>query len=171
MEDNIRILSLPTCKMATSGFVPCAFDDAHNLASENPFVPGGQLLTFADWWSDVDSRRKDRWFARDYLMYDRVEKALIWYYALPDDANEDIPYAIVPFEGGLYASDVAIDGDHADEQRVYGAIKTFIEHSDVFVLDERAGHYDLCTVITPPAVQNRQGFAQLEILVPIALRS
>ena len=156
---QVRILALPACRVVTSGYA----------VGEEPFAPGGTLEKFMGWWGEYDKTRTDRWFPRDFIMYGREENALIWYYAVPDDAVIESDYEAVDFAGGLYAAAVAIDSDYEDEQRVYGAIKKWVADSDAFELDERCGHYDLCHVITPPEAAAAMGYSQLEIYVPIKL--
>ncbi|MGI5899656.1 MAG: hypothetical protein ACOX8S_07000 [Christensenellales bacterium] len=159
---GIRIVEFPKCKMAASGY--CKMEDG-------PFEEGGKLKRFENWWSEYDKTRADRWFMRDFMMYERGEKALIWYYALPENSDIYCEYEIIDFEGGLYACDVAVLDDYDDEQRVYGAIKEWIKSSEVFEMDERPGHYDLSHGITPEYAAKAMGHMQLEIYVPIKLRS
>jgi len=157
---KIRIYEFPKCKMVSSGY---------SKMDEGAFDEGGKLSRFENWWSEYDKKRKDRWFSRDFMMYERDKDALIWYYAIPDDAVIDCDYEIIDFEGGLYASDVAIMGNSEDEERVYGEIKEWVKNSDFFELDERPGHYDLSHGITSET-QKIMGYMQLEIYVPIKLR-
>lgn len=159
--NSIRIVELPNCKAVTSGYA----------VNEAPFQQGGKLLNFMDWWTQYDKQRTDRWFPRDFTMYGREQDALIWFYAVADDANITCEYDVVDFEGGLYAAGVAIDGDDKDGQTVYGNIKAWVQSSDHFELDERQGHYDLAHVITPQHVIDAMGYGQLEIYVPIKLKT
>jgi hypothetical protein len=161
MSSRIRIFEFPKCKMVSSGY--CKMDEA-------PFEEGGKLNLFGKWWGEYDKKRTDRWFSRDFMMYGREEDALIWYYAIPDNAVIDCEFEVIDFEGGLYASDVAIMDNSEDEERVFGSIKEWIENSEIFELDERPGHYDLSHGITS-AVENVMGYMQLEIYVPIKLRN
>ena len=137
---------------------------------KDPFAENGRLMRFMVWWSDYDKGRTDRWFPRDFMMYERERNALMWYYAIPDDAEIDCEFEVIDFSGGLYVSGVAIDGNTTDESEVYDAIKKWVKDSDVFELDEKPGHYDLFRVITPEKVQNVIGHNQLEIYVPIKLK-
>ena len=159
--NRIRIVELPKCRAVTSGYA----------IGETPFQEGGTLMRFMDWWSEYDKKRIDRWFGRSYVMYGREEQALIWFYAITDDEKPECEYEIVDFEGGLYAAAVAIDGNDEDEQRVYGEIKEWVKNSGAFDLDERPGHYDLCDVISPEYAGEAMGYMQLEIYVPIKLRT
>lgn len=158
---SIRIVEFPKCRMVSSGY--CRMD-------ENPFAEGGKLTLFDNWWTAYDKKRTDRWFMRDFMMYEREKESLIWYYALPDDAEVDCPYDVIDFDGGLYASDVAIMDNFEDEQRVYGNIKNWVATSKLFELDERPGHYDLSHGITPANLEKIMGHMQLEIFVPIKLK-
>ncbi|MGC6768271.1 hypothetical protein ACYSNR_17930 [Enterococcus sp. LJL128] len=158
--EAIRIIRLPKSKAVTTGY-------AYN---EEPFQRGGKLEAFDSFWSALDKKRKDRWYTRDYLMYGREQDAMIWYYAVPDDFEQDVsPWEITELEGGLYACALAKADSFEDEQRVFGEIRQYIVDSKTFVLDERENHYDLCTVTTPPEAAEVMGYSQLEIMVPIRL--
>lgn len=158
---SIRIVEFPACKMATSGY----------STEAEPFAEDGQLMRFGDWWSAYDKTRRDKWFPRDFLMFERENKALIWFYALPEGEEADCPFDIVDFEGGLYAASVSIDGDYDDEQAVYGSIKAWVAGSEGFALDERPGHYDLSHTITSAEAEKALGYRQLEIYVPIKIKT
>lgn len=154
-ERNIRVLELPECRMASSGYVREA----------EPFAPGGTLARFRSWWREADKARTDRWFARDFLMYARDQEALVWLYALPDGATAaDCPFPVEDFDGGLYAAAVALRNDQ-DEQggQALDRVRAWVRENPAFELDERPGHYDLRHVIAP----GRAGQARLEIYVPI----
>ena len=159
---SIRIIEFPKCKMLSSGY--CKMD-------EEPFAEDGRLQQFEIYWSEYDKKREDKWFMRDFIMDGGDGKAIIWYYAIPDKADIDCDYEIIDFEGGLYASDVAILGNTEDESRIYREIKEWVNNSDLFELDERPGHYNLSHGITPEYVAKVQGYMQLEIYVPIKLRT
>ena len=158
--NSIRIVEFPACKAVTSGYA----------MNEAPFEEGGKILKFGEWWTKYDKKRKDRWFSRDFIMYGREEKALIWFYAVPEEAEVECEYDVVDFEGGLYAAAVAIDSNFDDEQRIYGGIKEWVKQRGTFELDERPGHYDLSHVITPEYIAKQMGYMQLEIYLPIKLR-
>ena len=159
--NSIRIVEFPKCRAVTSGYA----------LNEAPFQEGGKILRFMEWWTEYDKRRTDRWFPRDFIMYGREEKALIWSYMVPDDAEIACEYEVAEFEGGLYAAAVAIDSNFEDEQRIYGGIKEWVKNSEAFELDERPGHYDLSHVITPVHIEKAMGHMQLEIFIPIKLSS
>lgn len=161
MPDRIRVLELPACRMACSGYAREA----------EPFAPGGTLRRFEDWWTQADAQRVDRWFARDFMMYEHEEEAMVWYYALADDyAANDCPFDVVQFPGGLYAAAVAPGSGEADEQEAFGSVKEWVRQHAAFALDERPGHYDLHHFITPKRVEQALGRTQLEIYVPIRMK-
>lgn len=155
--ERFRIIELPSCKMVSSG---CS-------AEKDPFAPGGLLNRFGSWWSEVDRERKDRFFPRDFMWYDREKKGLVWYYAVSGDLAGTGGFEIVDYEGGLYASAVARDGDDLDGQNVYSAIKQWVKDGGCFQLDERPGHYDMFHIITSGSARAVLGYHQLEIFVPI----
>ncbi|WP_086350821.1 hypothetical protein [Candidatus Enterococcus clewellii] len=158
--ETIRFIRLPKCKAITSGY-------AYN---EEPFQKNGKLELFDSFWSKLDQSRVDNWYSRDYLMYGREQDAMIWYYAVPDDFDQDVsPWEVVELEGGLYACAAANAGSFKDEQQVYGEIKKYIADSERFILDERENHYDLCTVMTPSDAAEALGYSQIEIMVPVRI--
>lgn len=158
---HVRVLELPNCKMASSGYA----------REVEPFVSGGTLARFQDWWVEADKARVDRWFARDFLMYERSEEAMVWLYALADDAPlESCPFAVTDFSGGLYAASVATGDTQAEGERVLAGVRAWVRENPVFELDERPGHYDLRHVITPKRVEKAIGQVQLEIYVPIRVK-
>ena len=159
-QNGLRIFEFPKCKMVSSGY--CKMD-------EDPFAENGKMKLFENWWAEYDKKRTDRWFMRDFIMEGGEGQTIIWFYAVPDNAVIDCEYEVIDFEGGLYASDIAVLGNSDDEQRVYGAIKEWVNNSDVFELDERPGHYDLSHGINPN-LEKVMGYSQLEIYVPIRLR-
>lgn len=162
MIDGVRIVRLPACKMASSGWA----------GDGDPFADGGVLRRFDKWWSAANAARvgvKD--FApRDFLWFDREKGKLVWYYALPDGMIDTGGFDVVDYEGGLYAARVSKDGDEADAMRVYDGIKEWVAESGCFELDEYPGHYDMCNVITPPEAAAVLGYHQLEIYVPIKIK-
>lgn len=155
--NRIYVVEFPACRMATSGHTPSA----------DPCDEDARLARFERWFHEQDKRRADRWFPREFQMFDRDRKALIRYYALPDHVHIEGEFDIIDFEGGLYATAVCKTGDFSDEQNVFGEILDWIAQSESFVLDQRPGHYDLSHVITPLEVEKRLGETRLAIYVPI----
>ena len=161
MIDGIRIVELPKCKMVSSGFA----DEG------DPFVDGGRLDTFGKWWTELDKQRPDKFFPRDFMWFDRETERLVWWYAMPNGLTDTGGYETVDYEGGLYAARVSIDGDDADGEAVYAGIQEWVRQSTGFELDEREGHYDMFHVITPPSAKEALGHNQLEIYVPIKVKT
>lgn len=159
--DIIRIVELPPCVMASSGV----------STESEPFAAGGRLMRFNEWWTAVDATRRDRFFPRDFMWFDRVRQGLVWWYAVPEATADTEGFDAVDFEGGLYAAAISRDGDDGDGERVYDDVKAWVAASDRFDLDERDGHYDLFHIITPNAAASAMGYRQLEIFVPIRLRA
>lgn len=143
--EGIRIVQLPPAKMATSG----------------------NLEEFDQWWSEVDKKRKDKFFPRDFMWFDGEAEKLVWLYALPEGETDTGGYSTLDFAGGLYAAAVSRDEDDADGQRVYGGIKEWVENSGVFMLDEGPGRYTMFHVITSDEAYKAMGYRQLDIYVPI----
>lgn len=108
----------------------------------------------------------------DFLCFEEDMRAE-WIWAVEDWVTEadTAPYEIKEFEGGLYANAVSVDGDDDISGRVYEGIKKWVENSG-FELDERPGHRTLCHMLNPTdEIKNALGYHQLEIYVPIKLKS
>lgn len=149
--DGIRIVDLPGAKMATSG--------------------NQDLGAFDQWWSHLDKERTDRFFPRDFMWYDPELKQLIWFYALPPGVSDTGGYETVDFPGGLYAAAVSKDQDDSDGERVYQAVKDWVQKSGCFELDERPGRYTMFHVITSDAAYRAMGYRQLDLYIPIKAKA
>ncbi|MFZ5818050.1 MAG: GyrI-like domain-containing protein [Bacillota bacterium] len=145
--NGIRIIELPAAVMVSSGH--------HDLQA------------FDQWWSAVDRTRKDRFYPRDFLAFDPAGNRLIWYYALPEGVTDTGGYETVDFPGGLYAVAVSRDQDDQDGDRVYQAVRDWVQSSGCFALDERPDRLTLSHVITSDAAFQAMGYRQLDIYVPI----
>lgn len=156
---DVRIFSLPACRMVSSG-----------METGPLFSEGSKLERFDRWFSEVDKKRRDRFFARDFMWYDLIGHGTCWWYALEQGMEEPHEFEKVEFEGGLYASAVSRDEDDSDGQRVYRGIKRWAEHSDCFELDERPGHYSMYHIIGTPEIKKAMGYSQLEVYVPIRIK-
>ena len=75
--DGIRIIKLPECKMATS-------DDK-------------ELDEFDKWWSNEDKKRQDKYFPRDFMMFDEGNGKIIWFYALSNKIDPHCGFEIIDF--------------------------------------------------------------------------
>ena len=155
--EGIRIIEIPKCKMVSSGEV------AEGEAGEN-FFDG----KFPKWFGKLPTDL----FPRDFLLHNPQKNTLVWYYALPENTNIDtMDFAIIDFHGGLYATAVSKDGDDEDGLRVFNGIKEWVEKSGCFELDERENHNHMFNIITPPKAKECMGYEQLEIYVPIKIKT
>ncbi|MGZ7444301.1 hypothetical protein ACLD72_022415 [Paenibacillus sp. TH7-28] len=50
---------------------------------------------------------------------------------------------------------------------MYYEALSWIENSDFFELDQRANHYAMGHIITPPEVIKATGYAQMESYIPV----
>ncbi len=149
--DGVRIIEIPSCKMATSG----------NGALESP-----QIRRFDAWFSKLPQALTPQ----DYMYYDAAQGNMVWLYVLTDPAMNTEGFDTVDFTGGLYAAAISKDGDDGDGARVYAGIQAWIAQSGVFALDEANGRYCMFHVPTPKAAQKALGYCQLDIFVPIRLK-
>lgn len=149
---NVRIEFMPPCKMVSSGFGYFGmknFDD------------------FDHWFSGLPNQFTDK--PKDFLWYDPTNQALVWWY-IYDSSMGGLPFEIIDFEGGLYATAVSKDQDDEDGNIVYEAIKQWIAASDQFVIDENDDRHTMSHIITSQEAQKLIGFSQLEIWVPMKLK-
>lgn len=144
---GIRVIELPSCRMACS--------------------VGASLEAFDKWWTEIDKKRTDKFYPRDFMYHDAKENRLVWLYAMPPEHPSLSGYPLVDFDGGLFAAAVSVDNDEADGERVYGLIKEWIHHSGYFALDESERRHTLFHVITSDAAYAKMKFRQLDIYVPI----
>lgn len=145
--DGIRIVKLLACKMVSSG--------------------DRNLEDFDVWFSKVDKERKDQFFPRDFMWWDSENKKLVWYYILGEHITNTEGFETIDFEGGLYAAAISRDQDDKDGERVFCAIKDWVQNSGVFALDERPNHSTMFHVITPDEAYEVMGYRQLDLFVPI----
>ncbi len=153
-KPDVRIVELPNCRMITSGE-----GDKETLRR------------FDRLWSKLDTKRKDRFFPRDFMWWDEERKVSIWWYAIEDWVTEmdTKGFEIFEFEGGFYAAGICRQDDYSDGMRVYEGIKAWVSEHESFEFDERLGHCHLWHVIGPKDTNQELGYRQLEIFVPIRL--
>lgn len=151
---DIRIVELPKCRMATSG------------TGEK-----STLRRFDKMWMKLDLKRKDKFFARDFMWYDKNTNNCIWWYAVEDWVTESDTngFKIIDFEGGIYAAAISKQEDFNDGMRVYNGINEWINSSESFDLDEHAERPHLWHVVGSPTSDSALGYRQIEIFVPMKL--
>lgn len=155
---DFRIITLPPFRAASSGADP-AMD----------FSETGILGKFNAYFSPIRPAPRDDFMTRDFLFYDAERKGFVWWWAL-EDGMDGGGNEIEEFDGGLYLTYVYRDGDEETGGRGYREALQYIESSGIFALDERSGHYIMGHIITPRAVIDRQGWAQMENFIPIRLK-
>ncbi len=151
---EVRIIQLPRCRMATSGY----------------FRDFSEAEAFDKWFSAYDKPRNKLCFMPlDFLWFEEDGRGM-WYYAVGDDVTEADTggFSIVDFEGGLYAAAMSVDGDGSEQ--VYNGIRRWVERSDGFDLDERPGHRTMCHMVISDNIRKGLGYNQLDIFVPIKLK-
>lgn len=156
---DVRVVELPACRMVTSG----------TCTDLECFAPDGLLMSFGDWWAQLDARRTDRFFPRDFMWHDEELKGLVWWYALPDDTTPPAGWKTVDFRGGLYATAACRDQDEADGERVAAAMRRWVDTSGALEYDDTRGHAELFRVITPQAAAEALGYQQLERFLPVRI--
>lgn len=152
---EVRVIELPKCRMATSGFG--SFDTI--------------VGKFDSWWNNYDKKRKGIYFSPLDFMWFENGKTVWWMTVENDATSEDCGgYKIIDFEGGLYAAAMSVDGDDDINGRVYAGIKNWVATSG-FELDERPGHQAMCHMVNPSdEIKKGLGYHQLDIYIPIRLK-
>lgn len=155
-EPDVRIIELPPCRMVISGT-----GDRKTLKR------------FDKMWTKLDSKRRDKFFARDFMWHDKHSNSCIWWYAVEDWVTETDTegFDIFNFEGGIYAAAISKQEDFNDGMRVYSGINQWVTNSEAFALDESDERPHLWHVVGSPATDKALGYRQIEIFVPIKLRT
>jgi AraC family transcriptional regulator len=147
--EKIKIVKIPACKVISSGRFAIG-DEVCNKFSESILKKQSDL------------------FPHDFMWFDSKAGKMVWYYVLLNKNISINGFEIIDFEGGLYASAVAKDGDDADGKLVYNTIKEWIDQSDCFELDEREEHQTMFNMPLP-CTKEIMGYAQIEIYVPMKI--
>lgn len=155
---DFRIVSLPPFQAASSGVVR-DFD----------FSPAGALGRFNEYFSAITPSPRDSFMPRDFLCFDGESQGAVWLYALSEGMDCG-GYEVVNCEGGFYITYTYRDGDEEANHRLYQEAAAYIEASEVLALDVRPGHLAMGHIITPPEVIAAQGWAQMEVFIPIKLK-
>lgn len=153
-KPDIRVIELPACRMVTSGV-----------------KQGNNHKRFDKMWGKLDAKRKDRFFSRDFMWWDKENNGPVWWYAVEDwvtDADTN-GFKFVDFEGGMYATAIVPDFDYNEALRAYNGIKDWITKHQSFALDERSGHETMWHVVAPD-ITSFLGYRQVEYFFPICIK-
>ena len=150
-KPDIRLVTLPACRMVTSGV-----------------KQGENHERFEAMWTRLDTLRHDLFFPRDFMCHDQESGGPIWYYAIEDWVTEGDTedFAIIRFEGGLYATSIVHDFDVNEVMKAYTGIKEWLTQHDNFTYDERPGHPVMFHVTRPDTYQYL-GYRQVEYFFPV----
>lgn len=157
MEFNV--ISLPPFQAASSG-----------LVKDFDFSPAGVLGKFNNYFSAIHPSPRDSFRPRDFLCYEGESGGVIWLWALSEGMDTG-GYEVINCEGGCFVTYTYRDGDEAANQRLYGEALAYIGASEVLELDIRPGRYAMGHIITPPEVIAAQGWAQMEVFVPVRVKA
>ena len=154
-KPDVRIVELPACRMVTSGL-----------------KKGSNHKQFESMWNKLDKKRKDRFFPRDFMWWDKTNKGYVWWYAIEDYVTEADTggFEIIDFEGGMYATVIVPDFNHDDALRAYNSTKDWVKEHNSFVFDEHPGHETLWHN-TCPDIAKLLGYSQAEYFFPISTKN
>ena len=155
---EFRIVYLPPFRAASSGLDP-----------ECDFSPEGRLGKFNAYFSAIRPEPRDAFMPRDFLFYDEERGGMVWWYALAE-GMDDGGNETAEFDGGYYLTYVYRDGDEEANGALYREALKHIGDSEIFASDARPNHYAMGQIITPAEIIDRQGFARMEVFVPIKLK-
>lgn len=153
----VRVTDIPSQLAVSSGI----------STEEDHFAIGGLLWRFDRWMSAQSAKLGRSDFPRDFMWFDREAEGLVWIYTfdeLPEDCEE---FERTIFEGGLYACACSHDGDDKDGEEADAFVRSWVEKSEVFELDEGSGRYPMFRIISSHRTAQILGYHQLEVLVPI----
>lgn len=153
-KPDVRLVELPACRMVTSGV-----------------EQGDNHERFNKLWGQLDAKRKDRFFPRDFMYYDKEKGGSVWCYAIEEWVSEKDTegFEMIDFEGGLYATSIVHDFDMNEVIRAYNGIKEWIAQHHNFAFDERPGHAVMFHV-TVPDTSKLLGYRQVEYFFPVKIR-
>jgi len=125
-----------------------AWQEAHNHLVRRMIYGAPDFL-----WGEGDGRAQWIWAGEDWVT-----------------AEDTAPYALITFEGGLYAAAMSIDGDGESYQSVLQSIERWVESSG-FEVDGDSGRYTMCHMLNPSQeLRKALGYDQMDIYVPIRIR-
>lgn len=152
-KPDIRIVELPACRMVISGE-----------------KKGNNHKKFEKMWGRLDAKRKDKFFPRDFMVYDSEKGVNVWWYAIEDWVSDKDTegFEIINFDGGLYATAITHDWDDNIVIKAYNAIKEWLSEHDKLAYDERPGRYVMFHVNGPD--KNLLGYIQSEYFFPIYIK-
>ena len=138
----VRIIEIPKCKMVSSGA---------------GFFGEEKFETFGRWFSSLPAGV----YPKDFLCED--EAGLCWLYLYDDGMEIPDGFAVVDFEGGIYA--VATDIDRkTDMDAMNTEVDKFLAENGLERDDRRCamGH-----IITSPKLQKMLSYAQMDYYTPV----
>ena len=156
---EFRVISLPAFKASSSGV-----DKNFDFSSE------GILGKFDNYFSSIVLSVRDSFLPRDFLFYDEEKQGMVWWWALSEDMDNG-GFEVVDFDGGYYLTYAYKDGDEEENGKLYREALKYIDVSEVFEIDIRPNHYPMGHIITPSEIIKAQGWAQMEIFIPIKLKN
>lgn len=152
---KFRIISLPPFRAASSG-----------ADKDCDFSPSGILGKFHAYFSAIRPCPRDSFMPRDFLYYDEQAQGMVWMWALSEGMDAG-GFDVIDFEGGYYLTYVYRDGDEQEHERLHGEAMQFLEQSEILASDIRPGRYAMGHIITPSAIIDAQGWAQMETFIPV----
>jgi len=151
--ETVKIITLPKCRIVTSG--------------------EGDQKKFNKMWSELDQKRKDKFFPRDFMFFNEKTQKTVWLYAVEEwvTENDTKGYEIINFEGGIYATGIAPQKPYEEALKVYNVIQDWVNSSKAFALDVNEKRPQLWHVVGTSLTDKALGYRQIEIFVPIKLRT
>lgn len=149
--EKVKIVTLPECRMVTSEI-------------------DGDQKKFNKMWMELDKKRKDKFFPRDFMYFDEKAQKTVWLYACEDwvTENDTKGFKIIDFEGGIYATVIAPQKPYEEALKAYNVVQDWANSTKAFVLDEKK-RTNLWHVVGTPVTDKALGYRQIEIFVPIKL--
>ncbi|WP_438432944.1 MerR family transcriptional regulator [Gorillibacterium sp. sgz500922] len=144
---DIRIISLPSLRMARSG--------------------SRGLEAFDKWFSPI--RVPQSLFPRDFMWFNPALNDFEWLFAIPEGMTDTNGFEVFDFPGGLYAAAVAFDDD--DINRVNRLVHRWVDESGVYAAstleNDEFERYDMGHIIGAMHFADGTVKEQMDLFIPI----
>ena len=153
-RNAVRIVELPACKMVSSG----AMNDFEIF------------VRFNEWFTAYSKSHSGDFYPHNFMWSDTDGK-MVWNYAVSEIPEDIGGFEVIDFAGGLYAAAISVDADGEDHDKVLDGIKEWVSNSGCFELDETYIRRSIGTITSPESTKEIMGYAQMDLLFPIKIKS
>jgi len=107
------------------------------------------------------------------MFFNEITKKNVWLYAVEEwvTENDTKGFEIIDFEGGIYATGIAPQKPYEEALKVYNVIQDWVNSNKAFILNVNEKRPQLWHVVGTSLTDKALGYRQIEIFVPIKLRT